>query len=82
MKRPCRKHDWRKVGAIYTKDGGLMTTTKRCAECGEERRITEDKKGIPISEYRKINRKCECGNNEFEVFEDGWSCTKCGQLKC
>jgi len=36
---PCRKHDWRKVGASYSKETGLQTTKKRCINCGLEKEV-------------------------------------------
>lgn len=41
IKKKCRKHSWRKVGASYSKNGGLKATKKRCINCGEEKDITE-----------------------------------------
>ena len=39
------KHQWRKVGAVYSKDGGLRTTKKRCIVCGEVKETEEAMKG-------------------------------------
>ena len=30
-----KKHDWRKIGAVYSKAGGLRPTKRKCRECGE-----------------------------------------------
>lgn len=45
-----QKHDWRKVGAIYDRQGGLRPTKRRCLRCGHEQSLVDDRTQDEIDE--------------------------------
>jgi len=58
-----------------------MSTKKKCIHCGEIRTIEEDNNGRAVKETIKNRVPCpKCGNNAWEIYADGWTCTNCGYL--
>jgi hypothetical protein len=36
-----RKHSWRKVASVYSKEKGLVVTKKHCIKCRETKDVNE-----------------------------------------